>query len=120
MPLGRLLREVANQGGFSFSYPSDAIPEDSLVTLSVRETSIRELLDRVLLRELDYVETERYLILRVSGRAMNLTLQDIREQGTAYLVSGVVTIPGRGAGIPDASVYEKQLLMATQLGSAKV
>src|SRR3546814_11339947 len=34
MPLGRLLREVANQGGFSFSYPSDAIPEDSLVTRS--------------------------------------------------------------------------------------
>lgn len=113
LPLDELLRETGRQGGFHFSYNSDVLPEDSLVTLSVRNKTVREVLDSVFKRKLEYIESGNYIILRRPGRGLALTLQDIRERGSTYLVSGRVTDLQTGRGVPDASVYEKQLLLAT-------
>ncbi|QEC51270.1 hypothetical protein EDD80_101241 [Anseongella ginsenosidimutans] len=113
MPLGRLLKETGRQGGFNFSYNSEALPEDSLVSLSARNKTVEEVLDLVLSRPLEYLEAGNYIILRPRGHTLALTLEDISERGNTYLVSGVVTDPSTGTGLPDASVYERQLLLAT-------
>lgn len=111
--MGQLLRSAGRQGGFYFSYNSDALPGDSLVTLSVRDMTVREVLDTVLKRRLEYIASGNYIILRQRGRELALTLRDIEEQGNAYLVSGYITDVRTGRGLPNTSVYEKQLLLAT-------
>src|SRR5690606_27552153 len=112
-PLRQLLVEAGHQAGFSFSYASHVISEDSLISISVVDLSIRDLLDRLLPPDIEYVESGDYLILRIPEQGLSMILEDIREQGNSYLVSGTVVDLRTGAGLPDASVYEKQLLLAS-------
>lgn len=113
LPLGRLLQEMSRQGGFQFSYHSRVLAEDSLVQAPAGGVTVREVLDSLFRPPLEYLEAGDYIIIRLQGRPLALSLENIRRRGNSYWVSGYVRDLRSGRGIADASVYERQLLLAT-------
>jgi len=106
MLLARVLDTVARQGHFEFSYNSSIIPEDNLVTVSVRDATVRGVLDIVLGQGYVYIEQGRYLIILRPA-----TRQPPFER--TYQVSGYVTNPETGEGLENVSVFVKTQLQAT-------
>jgi hypothetical protein len=62
--LADVLNELAKKGYFTFSYQSDIIKKDRLVTLTLRESTLREALQLVLGKGYDYVEADDYVVIR--------------------------------------------------------
>ncbi|HYH56218.1 MAG TPA: hypothetical protein VD772_06370, partial [Anseongella sp.] len=71
------------------------------------------MLDILLAGRLEYAETRHHIILRPFRPSLALVFGDIRSRGKTYSLSGFVTDARTGEKIPDASVYEKQLLLST-------
>src|SRR5580692_7584799 len=51
-----VLNELAKAGYFTFSYQSDILKKDRLVTLTIKEGTLREALELILGRTYDYAE----------------------------------------------------------------
>ncbi len=59
-----VLDELAKKGYFTFSYQSDILKKDRLVTLTVKESTLREALELILGRAYEYVESDDYVVIR--------------------------------------------------------
>ena len=59
-----VLDELAKKGYFTFSYKSDILQKDRLVTLTIRESTLREALELILGRAYEYVESDDYVVIR--------------------------------------------------------
>lgn len=112
-PLGQLLEEIGRQGGFYFSYHSKVVPDDSLVTITIPNAPVGEVLNRLLPASLEFLEAGSHVIIRSRRQVLEFILEDISERGNAFIVSGKVLDPRTGQALPNASVYERQLLLAT-------
>ncbi|WP_160713979.1 carboxypeptidase-like regulatory domain-containing protein [Chitinophaga solisilvae] len=101
-PLSEVLNQISRQGNFYFSYISNILPQDSLVSISVNRKSVRHVLDILFEGDYVYKESGNYIILlkKVSGQAY-------------YQISGFVTDKRTGMRISNASVYERQQLIST-------
>src|ERR1700761_7565915 len=62
--LGNVLHLMEERGKFNFSYNSNLIPKDSLVTLQVANQTVRDALDQLLKNRFEYREAENFVILR--------------------------------------------------------
>jgi hypothetical protein len=62
-----VLDELAKKGYFTFSYQSDILEKDRLVTLTLKESTLREALELILGRAYDYVESDDYVVIRPRG-----------------------------------------------------
>lgn len=100
-PLKTVLHTLSSKGKFYFSYNSNIINEDSLVTISAQNKTIKELLDILLNGDYQYKETGDYIIIQRNA------------SGNYYFVSGYVTDNITGEKISDVSVYEKNQLVST-------
>ena len=85
----------------SFSYNSALLPVDSLVTISVKKQSVRHTLQLIFGDRYQYKEVDKHIIIT----------QPEREKW--YTISGIVTDSMSGAGIPLASIIERQELAST-------
>jgi hypothetical protein len=65
--LADVLDDLAKKGYFTFSYQSDILNKDRLVTLTIRESTLREALELILGRTYDLVESGDYVIIRRQG-----------------------------------------------------
>jgi hypothetical protein len=101
--LAQTLREIEEKGGFSFSYNSSIINEDSLITLSREDTPVRMILDNLLGEHYDYLESGRYVILLLKAPPAPVK---------SFTVSGYVIDEGTREKISNASVYESQQLVS--------
>ena len=101
-PLSEVLTTISKQGDFYFSYLSTILPQDSLVSISVKNKSVKQVLDILFNGDFLYKESGNYIILlkKSSGQVY-------------YLISGVVTDRKTGQRLPNASVYERQQLIST-------
>jgi len=106
MPLAEVLDTIASRTQFKFSYNSDIIPEDSVVTVMVSNVPVRSVLDVILGRGYVYIEDGKYLII-----LRPVTGQPPIER--IYQVSGYVMNPQTGEGLENASVFVKTQLQAT-------
>jgi|HubBroStandDraft_2_1064218.scaffolds.fasta_scaffold309008_2 hypothetical protein len=59
-----VLDELAKKGYFTFSYQSDILKKDRLVTLTLKESTLREALELILGRTYDYAESDDYVVIR--------------------------------------------------------
>jgi hypothetical protein len=100
-PLREALQAAADQGGFYFSYNSSIIPEDSLVSFSVEQKTVRYLLGLLFSDRYQYKTSGNYVIIQYPAT------------GNAYTVSGYIEDAVTGEGVSDASVYERQQLAVT-------
>jgi hypothetical protein len=103
MPLDKVLEQVGQQAHFYFSYNSTLIRGDSLITLSMRNRTVKEVLDRLFGGSIQYQSSGRYLILQAAS-----------PPPTAYwYISGYISDAVSGNKISNASVYERQHLAGT-------
>ncbi|RBL88809.1 LA_2272 family surface repeat-containing protein [Chitinophaga flava] len=100
--LSDVLNIISKQGNFYFSYISTILPQDSLVSISAKNKTVRQILDQLFEGEYMYKESGNYIILfkKTSGQ-------------TYYQITGVVTDTKTGQRVPNASVYERQQLIST-------
>jgi len=102
-PLVQVLNEIGRQGSFHFSYTSDAVRNDSLVTLTVQHKPVRQVLDMLLGPDLQYREVGDHIIIQRAPP----------DFSRLYTVSGYVKDRETGMRIVNATVYEKQQFIST-------
>nr|WP_295864509.1 hypothetical protein [uncultured Chitinophaga sp.] len=100
--LSEVLNIISRQGNFFFSYISNILPQDSLVSISVKNKTVRQTLDQLLDGEYLYKESGNYIILFKKSPGQ-----------VYYQVTGFVTDSKTGQRVPNASVYERQQLIST-------
>lgn len=108
--LADVLKLISNKGNFYFSYNSQIINRDSLVSMSATNRSVRQILDQLFNRTLYYKQSNNYLILR---KAAPPIITGSRSEETVYIITGYVLNAETGETLQDASIYGKQRLVST-------
>lgn len=99
-PVGEVLKTVGKQGGFYFSYNSELIREDSLVSISASNKTVRQVLSMLFDKNFEYTETNTHIIIQPSAAMY-------------WYATGYVKDEMTGEGIAYASVYEKTQFVST-------
>lgn len=103
MRLSQLLEQVGKQGGFFFSYNSNVIRGDSLVSLTMRQRTVKQVLDYLFEGNIRYQVSGKYIILQAASP----------PPVSNWYISGYVRDAVSGEKISNASVYERQHLSGT-------
>src|SRR4051794_36252124 len=111
--LANVLEIVSNKGNFYFSYNSNSIDQDSLVTLTAVDKTVRQLLELLLPDNYEFRESGNYIIIRKAPIRMTFLTSKAVTEDRFYTVSGYVMDDESGNWIHNASIYEKQLLAST-------
>ncbi len=61
-----VLDDLSKKGYFTFSYQSDILQKDRLITLTIKESTLREALELILGKAYEYVESGDYVVIRRS------------------------------------------------------
>jgi len=99
-PVSEVLQTISKQGGFYFSYNSNVIPGDSLVTFSARDQPLKSVLNALLKGNFQYKEMGEYIIL-----------QRAAEEKSTY-VTGYIFDSETGKPVDYVSVYSKVYLVS--------
>ncbi len=121
--LDQVLEIISNKADCYFSYSSSVVRKDSLVTLSVRNKTIKEVLSLLFNTSFEFRESGSYVIIRKAPIRMTMITKKAEMEDKIYTVSGYVYDEQSDAAIPDASVYEKKLLasaLTNELGFFKL
>lgn len=111
--LGQVLDQIAQKGGFRFSFSGSAFNPDSLVSVQSRNEPVRDVLDRIFQHRADYRESNNYVILRATTLRFSIQPELIKTDQRHYLITGYVIDEQSGKKVSDASIYEKRLLEST-------
>jgi hypothetical protein len=111
--LDDVLRTISKAGNFYFSYSSDLLKKDSLVTLTMTYKPIRQVLDTIFRRRLEYKVNGNYIILRKAPPPPAPPPAHTNPEDKKFTVKGVVLDENTGEAISQASIYDKQGLIAT-------
>ncbi|GGM84970.1 hypothetical protein GCM10010967_16130 [Dyadobacter beijingensis] len=100
-PVSAVLRSMSEQGKFYFSYNSNLISGDSLVTLNASRQPVKQVLEILFHNRFQYKEKGDYLII----------LPAAKEK--PFHVNGRILDFETGQPVDYASVYSRQLLVST-------
>ena len=109
-PVDHVLEILSNKGNFYFSYNSNIINRDSLVTISENNRTVRQLLDLLFKSGFEYRESGNYIIIRRAPIKLTLVTSSAATENNFYTVSGYIIDDQTGEKVSYASVYEKQRL----------
>lgn len=112
-PLAEVLEIIGKKGDFYFSYNSRILPQDSLVSIRAEKQPLRQLLPRILGPSFQFSETGNYIIVKRQAAVLNRVKEESRSEEKYFVVSGQILNAESGEGIPNATVYERELLAAT-------
>ncbi|MCF0060330.1 carboxypeptidase-like regulatory domain-containing protein [Dyadobacter chenwenxiniae] len=96
-----VLKIISDQGKFYFSYNSNIISGDSLVTLNAAQQSVKHVLDQLFSGRYQYREKGDYLIILPAAKERT------------FYISGHILDQETRSGVDYASVYSRQLLVST-------
>ncbi|HTL09800.1 MAG TPA: STN and carboxypeptidase regulatory-like domain-containing protein, partial [Chitinophagaceae bacterium] len=108
-PLGDVLEIISNQADFYFSYNSNIINKDSLVSITVSGKPLRLVLDQLFRNRYAYRVSGKYIIVRLA--AYNPPPQK-SAYNNGYILRGYIVDRETGEAVRDASVYEKKHLQS--------
>jgi hypothetical protein len=108
--LDNVLEIISNQGNFFFSYNSNIIRKDSLISVKASNKPLKEVLNQILGRGFEYKESGNYIILRRVPIRIKLVTSSSLTSDKFYTISGYVIDDQTGERIADASVYERDRL----------
>lgn len=100
-PVSAVLKSVSEQGKFYFSYNSNLIAGDSLVTLHAARQTVKQVLDQLFQNRFQYKEKGDYLIILPAAK------------DKSFHISGLILDGETGQPVDYASVYSRQLLVST-------
>jgi len=103
-PMAEVLKAMGRQGGFYFSYNSNIVKGDSLITVHAKGMTVKGVLDQLLGSDFKYVETDKYIILQPP------------EHEKWYTISGYVTDGSTGQVLSDVTIFERQQLASAITG----
>jgi hypothetical protein len=98
-PVSEALKEIGKKGGFYFSYNSNIIHKDSLVSFTAINKPVKQILDELFEGTYEYTEKKNYIILQ-------------QAEGN-WFVSGYIMDAITQDRVSYASVYEKNQLVST-------
>lgn len=99
-PVRDVLSSMSDQGGFVFSYNSNILNADSIITINAINKPVQEVLDQLFPDKYHYKQTGKYLILQIDATKY-------------WYVSGYIKDAQTGEGLKDVSVFEKDQLVAS-------
>ena len=108
--LDNVLEILSNKGDFYFSYNSNIIRKDSLVSFRASNKTVKEILTQLFNNTYEFKESGNYIIIRKVPIRMTLVTQKGVTEEKIYSVSGFVYDEQSGAAINEASIYEKKML----------
>lgn len=111
--LSQVLEILSNKGNFYFSYNSNIIKKDSLVSLSYSNKTVKEILESLLPDHYEFRESGNYIIIRKAPIRLTVVTNKSVAQDKFYMVTGYVMDNETGDWIQNASIYEKNLLAST-------
>lgn len=103
-PVRLVLNQIAKQGKFAFSYGSNIIGYDSIVSINASNVTVKAALDMLFKGTCQYRETESHIIILPA------------ETEKYYTISGYVTDAITGEALADASVIDRAVLASTLTG----
>lgn len=115
--LDNVLEILSNKGDFYFSYNSSIVKKDSLVSISVSNKSVKNVLSLLLNNTYEFRESGNYIIIRKAPIRTNMVIKKAAEEQKIYSVSGFVYDERSGTPINEASIYEKKLLASVLTNS---
>ena len=111
--LDNVLQSMSKEGNFYFSYSSDLFKRDSLVSIALDHRTVRQVLDTLFRGRLEYKVNGNYIILRKAPPPAVTPAPHTGPEDKKYVVKGVILDENTGEAISQASVYDKQGLIAT-------
>src|SRR5205809_2787445 len=111
--LDNVLEILSNKGDFYFSYNSKIVRKDSLVSLSVRNKTVGEILSLLFNTTYEFRESGNYVIIRKAPIRMTMVTNKAIVEEKIYSVSGYVFDEQSGSAVNEASVYEKKQLASS-------
>jgi hypothetical protein len=115
--LDHALEIISNTGNFYFSYNSNIIKSDSLVSINASNRSVREVLTALFGNGVEFRESGNYIIIRRAPIRLKLVTSSATTEDRFYVVSGYVLDDQTGERLRGASVYEKDRLSITNTNS---
>ncbi|WP_159466837.1 STN and carboxypeptidase regulatory-like domain-containing protein [Dyadobacter sp. 3J3] len=107
-PVSDVLKTIGDQGNFSFSYNSDIIAGDSLVTISMHSKSVKHVLDAMLRGNYQFKESGDFIIIQKAAKEK------------FYHLAGQIIDNESGKTVDYASVYSRQLLVSSLTDDAGI
>lgn len=111
--LDNVLEILSNKADFYFSYNSKIVKKDSLVSLSVRNKTIGEILNLLFNNTYEFKESGNYVIIRKAPIRLTMVTNKAVVEDKIYSVSGYVYDEQSGTAVNEASVYEKKQLVSS-------
>ncbi|MFL9483654.1 STN and carboxypeptidase regulatory-like domain-containing protein [Chitinophagaceae bacterium LWZ2-11] len=108
-----VLKIISNKADFYFSYNSNIINKDSLVTLSVSNKTIQQVLGMIFKTGYEYKEVGNYIIIRRAPVKLMLITHEAVNDDKTYTLTGYIIDEETGDKIKEASIYEKERLLST-------
>jgi len=99
-PLSEVFRMAEKQAGFYFSYNSNILRSDSLVSITHTNKSVEQLLLQLFGSRFQYQESDNYIIIRPSSSQQ------------VWYINGIVTDLMTGLPISNATIYEPYQLVS--------
>jgi hypothetical protein len=115
--LENVLEILSNKGNFYFSYNSNIIKKDSLVTLSSTNKSVQQILQILLPDHYEFLESGNYIIIRKEPIKVTVVTQKAVTDNRFFVVSGYVLDNDTYMHLPNASIYEKAQLASALTNS---
>lgn len=110
--LGKVLSMIETQGAFRFSYNSNILPTDSLVSIHDNNLNIAEALDKILNHRFEYRQAGNFIIIRYAPMELVLLVSESVGNTDLYTITGQIVDKQFHNPIADASIYEKNLLIS--------
>ena len=107
-PVSEVLLQITLLGSFEFSYNPQVLPVDQLITIDVKDKTVREILDEVLVPHgISYTQVENHIVLkpgvpRDPGKPETSPPITVR-----YTLSGYLKDKSTGEALIGANVYVK-------------
>ena len=105
--LEKVLITLANEADFNFSYNSQIINVDTLISLHVENSSVRDILDAILQPEIRYTVTGYHLIL-----TKEIPKDERDKKNIKYEIKGYIYDSETGEALVNVSVYDPDGLVA--------
>jgi len=110
--LSAVLAMIEEKGGFRFSYNSNILPVDSLISIHENNLNIAETLDKVLNHRFEYRQSGNFVIIRYAPLELILLINESVGTPELYTITGQVVDKQTNKPIQDASIYERNLLVS--------
>lgn len=110
--LSSVLAMIEEKGGFRFSYNSNILPVDSLISIHENNLNIAETLDKILNHRFEYRQSGNFVIIRYAPLELILLINESVGTPELYTITGQVVDKQTNKPIQDASIYERNLLVS--------